>query len=216
MLTPNRRDERQPEKLRKILIDSGFSISSTIDLSYYEDNGNVLEGTGNIVFSSDYKVAFAMSSPQTDKQLFNKYCKQFGYKPVFFHAYDSASKSIYHTNVIMAIGGGFAVLCSESITDMVEKEMVYKTITDLGLERIDITLKQVEQFCGNIIQLKSNNGDKRIILSRNAYNGFNIHQKRMIPRYGTSISIDIDTIEKIGGGSARCMMAEVILPKLMI
>jgi len=213
MLAYNRRDERQPDKLKQLLSDSGFEVNTCMDWSHHEKEGLILEGTGSIVFSKDYKVAFAMASPRTDEKLFKKYCLYFGYEPVFFHAYDSFSKPVYHTNVIMAVGDGFAVLCSESIKDQTERTSVHSAIKKLGLERIDITLEQVSKFCGNIIQLNSKSKRKKIVLSSNAFEGFTDLQKRRLEQYGSLVEVDIRTIEHVGGGSARCMIAEIFLPK---
>ncbi|MDO8610821.1 MAG: arginine deiminase-related protein, partial [bacterium] len=125
MLTENRRAEKQVDNLKIVLQENGCKIKSIIDWSHHEKNGKILEGTGSIVFSRKHNIAFAISSARTDKQLFEDYCKYFGYKAVFFHAYDSQLKPVYHTNVIIAVGDEFVVLCSESIKDVNERNKVH-------------------------------------------------------------------------------------------
>ena len=209
MLTANRRAERQTDALLQILEENGSQQQKVIDLSLDEIEGNILEGTGSMVLDRQHKVSFAMESPRTSKSEFEKWCQLMGYEGIFFHAYDEKDLPIYHTNVIMSVGEEFVVACTDSIKKQEEKKILEKKFKDLGKKIIPITLQQVSQMCGNILQLRTKNGKKKIIMSENARNGFTPEQRQLLESFGEVVSVDISTIEKIGGGSARCMMAEV-------
>jgi hypothetical protein len=209
LLTSNRRAERQTPLLEKLLISQHIPISEIIDLSTDENEGHILEGTGSLVLDRTHKVVFAMNSPRTTKAELDKWCKITGYQGVFFNAYDANSFPIYHTNVTMNIGQDFAVACLESIKDLSERSLVENSLKLGGKEVIDITIEQMYKFCGNILQLVSNNGLSKIVMSETAFNGFTPNQLNTLQKYGEIVSVCIPTIEEVGGGSARCMLAEV-------
>ncbi len=211
MLTPNRRAERQVGALQTLLQSQGFKVNNIFDLTQSEKKGDILEGTGSMVLEREKKVAFTMMSPRTTKKTFLSFCQKLQYKPVFFHAYDKTSVSVYHTNVLMSIGDAFAVICLDSIKDRKEKEQVIKELNLLKKEIIEISLEQMYAFCGNILQLISVKGKRKIVLSLSAFNAFTKNQKTHLSNYGELIPVTIPTIEKIGGGSARCMLAEIFL-----
>lgn len=212
MLTPNRRAERQTDTLQGFLSQIDISYEDVLDLSSYENEGRVLEGTGSLVLDRANNVAFAMESPRTSKEMFDEWCKKMKYEGVFFHAYDKESLPIYHTNVVMSVGEKFAVWCPESIKDVSERFRIMKKFAELEKESIDITHDQLYKFCGNVLQLDSKSGDSKIIMSTSAYDAFTPAQRIKLDSYGEIVPVNIPTIEQVGGGSARCMLAEVFTP----
>lgn len=210
MLAPNRRQERQLTQVTHCLKESGVSISPNIlDLSKYEEKNHFLEGTGSLILDRVNKVAFANISPRTTPELLTTFCEEMGYTSVVFNAVDKGGSDIYHTNVLMSLGREFAVLCWEAIRDPIQRKIVKETLDDLGKKVIDITYDQLYSFCGNILQILSTSGETKIVMSLSAYNAFKPEQKKALSQFGKLVPVDIATIETIGGGSARCMMAEV-------
>lgn len=211
MLAPNRRQERQAESLENLLKENNIPVSETIDLAIDENSGHILEGTGSLVLDRENKVAFAMESPRTVKEEFEKWSKLMGYEGVLFHSYDKDGFPIYHTNVTMSIGREYAVVCLDSISDNSEKELVKNKLASLNKEIVTLTKDQIYKYCGNTLQVLSKDGSSKIIMSRTAYDGFNLDQLKILEKYGKIITLDIPIIETVGGGSARCMLAEVFL-----
>jgi hypothetical protein len=209
MLTPNRRAEIRVELLKEKLKEHNIGIDGIIDLTYYTKNNKALEGTGSLVLDRVHHVAFVSLSPRTDKEIVNDFCNQLNYRPVFFHSYVQERTLIYHTNVMMSIGTDFAVVCTDSITDQKEKGDVLTELRRLGKKVIEISPGQMHNMCANILELRSKNGDKLIVMSSTAYQHFTPAQKIELEKFGKLVPVDIHTIESIGGGSARCMMAEV-------
>jgi len=209
MLTPNRRAEIRVELLKEKLEEHNISIDGITDLTHYAKNNNALEGTGSLVLDRVHHVAFVSLSPRTDKEVVNDFCGQLDYQAVFFHSYDQEGTLIYHTNVMMSIGIEFAVICADSITDEKKREEVLAELKKLGKKVIEINLTQMENMCANILELRSKNNDKLIVMSSRAYEHFTLAQKTELEKFGKLVPVDIHTIETIGGGSARCMIAEV-------
>jgi len=210
MLTNNRRIER-----RKEIIDAlseEFSIHEIIDISHEELNGRILEGTGSIVFDHNNKVAYANESARTNKNLFYDVCQKLEYEGVFFKAVDERGIDIYHTNVLMTIGNGFAVICKESI-DKADVSFVINSLRSGGLEIVEISYEQMRYFAGNMIQLHNKSGENYLVMSDTAYKSLNDSQKEQLSKYAQFIHSDINTIETVGGGSARCMIAGIHLKK---
>jgi hypothetical protein len=215
MLSENRRMERDRDMLKDIMESSEFEVNRIIDYSEYENQGLILEGTGSLVLDRKNNAVFAIESERTSKALFDKYCEEFNVplnNRVFFHANDKTGLPIYHTNVIMSIGDGFAVICPECVEPDERKEVLSR-LEQLGLEIIEITYAQMTSFCGNILNLKSVNGESIIVMSVTARWNFEDHQVNILQKYGRIVEVNINTIETVGGGSARCMMAEIFLPK---
>ncbi len=208
MLAHNRRSERQVDNLRKILPTDSLKV---IDLSEDEQKGLILEGTGSLVLDRKVKLAYALWSKRTTKEEFDKWCKLMGYQGIFFTGVDDDNYPVYHTNVVMSIGEDFAVICLESIASKEERQLMTETLKESGKEIIEISLIQMKNFCGNILQLISTDKKRKIIMSKNAHNSFTSKQKKALSKYGELVEVDIATIEKIGGGSARCMMTEIFL-----
>jgi len=215
MLSENRRLERDRDSLEEVFASSGFKVNRYIDYSEYEKQGLILEGTGSLVLDRKNNAVFAIESERTSRVLFDKYCNEMNIplgNRVFFHANDNKGKPIYHTNVIMSIGDGFAVICSECI-EPGERRQVLTKLEELRFEIVDITYSQLQNFCGNILNLKNNKGESLIILSASAMWNFEEKQAEILQKYGKLIEVSINTIESVGGGSARCMIAEIFLPK---
>lgn len=210
MFAENRRLERKPDVIAAI--KSKFSLVNTIDLSGYEDQHKYLEGTGSIVLDRDKHIAYACVSPRTDQELFNEFCRKMNYEPVVFHAVDASGGAIYHTNVMMCVADKFVVICLDSISDAPEKKMVVDKIVSSGKEVIEITIEQMNHFAGNMLQVNDADGKKYLVMSSQAYESLTQQQVRKLESYNEIIYSSLDTIEKNGGGSARCMMAEVHLP----
>jgi hypothetical protein len=205
MLAENRRSERRED------IISSFRKKDTtvIDLSEFESKNIYLEGTGSIVFDYKYKVAYANISPRTNKMLFEKLCKQLGFQSVAFKAVDSAGADIYHTNVLMCIGNDFSVLCEACIKDPNELNKVKVSLKDSNHEIISISYDQLNSFAGNMYQLNNHKGESFIILSEQAFKSLHADQIKKLEHYGKLLPFPLYTIEKYGGGSARCMIAEI-------
>lgn len=210
MLAPNRRAERQLEKVRSLMPWMEINPERVLDLTGFENAGQFLEGTGSLIFDRSSKVVFAHESPRTSFKALDAFCKQTGYTAVKFHAFDSEERPIYHTNVVMSIGAGVSVVCLESIRDRAERTNVEFRLQDLGLDVIDITLDQLRSFCGNVLEIKSTAGQSHILMSMTAYDAFTDQQRRrLMTPVGKIVPVAIETIEKVGGGSARCLVAEV-------
>ena len=210
MQAENRRLERREDIINGL--EDNFNVYRIEDLSRFETEGKFLEGTGSMVLDREHKIAYACLSPRTDQEVLNIFCAQAGYTPITFKAVDARGVAIYHTNVLMGIGSGFAVICLDSITDTDERKKVISALTDAGKEIIDISFDQVDRFAGNLLEVKNEASATLIVMSKSAYDAFNETQKEALSKYGKLIYADINIIETIGGGSARCMMAEVFLP----
>lgn len=209
MFAVNRRQERKQHVLDAIV--GKFVVDSNIDFTGSEANNVFLEGTGSMVLDRDKQIAYACLSPRTDKDLLQLFCKQFDYTPVAFIANDENGSAIYHTNVMMCVADKFVVICLVSITDETEKNMVIQSIENSGKTIIDISFYQMNHFAGNMLQVCNQQGDKFLVMSSQAYHSLTSEQVATIESYQPIIHADITTIETNGGGSARCMMAEVFL-----
>jgi hypothetical protein len=210
MQAENRRLERREDIIAKL--EDRFAVKHIIDLSRFETEGKFLEGTGSMVLDRENKIAYACISPRTNREVLNLFCEQTGYKAICFDAVDEHGKAIYHTNVLMCIGSKFAVVCLDSIPNPHEKIVVTESLKSNRKEIIDITFEQMNQFAGNMLEVKNKAGENLIIMSKNAYRSLLHEQIAALEKYGKLIYTDINTIETNGGGSARCMMAEVHLP----
>ncbi|MEY3678876.1 MAG: hypothetical protein RI924_1017 [Bacteroidota bacterium] len=211
MYAPNRRLERRMDIVESL--KKTFQINRVLDWSAYENQSKFLEGTGSVVFDHVHQTAYACLSPRTDQALFLELCRYLNYKPVYFSAYDAAGKEIYHTNVMMCIGEQFALICLESIHDKQERALVMDALSNTGHQVIEITLEQMSQFAGNMLCLKNRQGDTFLVLSGTAHHCLSHSQKEKLSQYAELLPLNISTIEKVGGGSVRCMIAEVFLPK---
>ncbi len=212
MFAVNRRKERNHDVLLKI--SKRFSIQQTIDLSHYEEKDIFLEGTGSMVLDRDNKIAYACLSPRTDKKILEDFCRKMNYTAASFFAAGSDGQAIYHTNVMMCVADKYVVICLYAIPDHTERKQVEKTITGSGKEIIPITLDQMNHFAGNMLQVQNAKGDKILVMSSQAYASLTKDQKQQLGSFNTIVHSPLTTIETNGGGSARCMMAEIHLPLL--
>jgi len=215
MFAENRRLERREEVLEMIEA-AGFVIHNMVDYTSAEDENIFLEGTGSLILDRKHGVAYCALSPRADEDLFIEFCEDFEYTPVVFTAYQTVNGQrlpIYHTNVMMCLGDTFAVICLDCIDDKSERKNVLKHLKDTGKEVIAITEDQVNSFAGNMLQLKNREGKKFIIMSNAAYQSLSREQVQKLQKHGELLYSSLDTIEACGGGSARCMMAEVFLPE---
>lgn len=211
MLAENRRWERRQDIVESF--KQSFEVYRIIDLTNFEIQNKFLEGTGSIVFDHKNRKAYACISSRTNPEILEVLCNQLDYTAVMFEATDSSGQAIYHTNVMLCIGNDFAVVCLESIADFEDQLRIKGSLSNDGLECIEISRKQMLCFAGNMLQVINRMGVKHLILSQTALNSLDQSQKERLAKYGTLTAICIPTIETIGGGSARCMLAEVFLSK---
>lgn len=215
MFAKNRRNERREEDVLSLLEEKGFLINDVIDFTSAEDDEVFLEGTGSIILDRENELAYACISQRTDEDLLIEFCEELEYTPVIFHANQTVNgdrKPIYHTNVMMCIADKYAIVCLDSIDDKKEKKNVCGYLLESEKEIIPITEDQMHQFAGNMLQI-GGLGQSYLVMSQTAYNSLLEDQKNKIEKYNPILPVKIDLIEKLGGGSARCMMAEVFLPK---
>lgn len=209
MLTPNRRAERRADVVEQL--KDWCVVSRVLDLSQYEQEERFLEGTGSIVFDHSAKTAYACLSPRTDKMILEVLCRELGYEPLTFRAVNEDGIEIYHTNVVMGIGPGYAVICLDAIRDQQEREQIVDTLNRSAKEIVAISQEQMNQFGGNVLALHNSSGQSFLALSESAYNSLTPEQIAIIKQYSELIPIAIPTIETIGGGSVRCMIAQNFL-----
>ena len=215
MYAENRRRERR-EEFFELLEDSGFKIEQIVDYTEAEDENLFLEGTGSIVLDRQNERAYCARSARADEGLFIEFCEEFEYFPVVFTAFQTVGNKrlpIYHTNVMMCVAEEFCVICLEAIDDKKERKTVIEQLKKSGKEIIAITEKQMHRFAGNMLQLKTKHGEKVLVMSKSAHEALTAQQIERINNYCGILSSDLHTIETCGGGSARCMMAEIFLPK---
>ena len=214
MCAVNRRWERRSDILE--MLQEKFQVKEIVDLSASENEGNFLEGTGSMIFDHDYKIAYGSVSLRLDEKLFRDFCKKFGFTPVVFHSYQTANNErlpIYHTNVMMCVADKFVVICLDCIDDETERVNVVNAIVNSGKEIVEISENQMQQFAGNMLQIQNSEGKKFLVMSQSAYQSLTEEQISTIEKYSEIIYSDLETIETNGGGSARCMLAEVFLEK---
>lgn len=211
MFAVNRRQERKPHVLEKL--QERFIIERTFDLTHYEKDQLFLEGTGSMVLDRDLKIAYACLSPRTDKTVLGEWCRAMDYQPIVFDAVDGTGKPVYHTNVIMCVADRYVVICMDSLPQAAERKLVCNTIDQSGKELIDITIDQMNQFAGNMLQVASIQGETLLVMSTRAYESLTPEQVNRLRSYNRIIHAPLQTIETNGGGSARCMMAEVFLER---
>ena len=215
MFAENRRGERR-EDILDILEEDGFVINEIMDYTSAEEDGFYLEGTGSIILDRENGKAYCALSPRADEELFIEFCEDFEYSPVLFEAFQTVAgerKLIYHTNVMMCIGDTFAVICAECIDDKKERKMVLDSLRGDEKEIILITEAQVNNFAGNMLEVRGADDRRYLVMSAAAHKSLSKKQIAQLEEHVTILSSSLDTIEACGGGSARCMMAEIFLPQ---
>jgi len=215
MFAENRRSERR-EEILDILEDKGFHIENIVDYTSAETDGFYLEGTGSLLLDRANGIAYCALSPRADEELFIEFCEDFDMAPVIFNAYQTINnerKLIYHTNVMMCLGTTFAVICADCIDDKQERKFVLEQLKKSSKEVILISENQVNNFAGNMLELVGANQQKLLVMSAAAHQSLTADQLAKLEKHAQIVSSSLDTIEACGGGSARCMMAEIFLPK---
>jgi hypothetical protein len=213
MFAPTRRKERRRQIIDTVL-RTGFRSDRRVNLEFNEKLNRFLEGTGSIIFDHQHRLAYACLSPRTEAGLLNELCAELGYKAVVFHSVDAQGQDIYHTNVMMALGETFVVICMDTVRDAGEREMLEAIFKKTQKEIISITLDQMNAFAGNMLQVRNKQGQTILVMSEQAYKTLTPVQVQQIEQHTRVLHSPIYTIEKYGGGSARCMMAEVFLPEV--
>jgi hypothetical protein len=210
MQAPNRRLERRLD----IIDDLGknYHVAKIVDLTHFEQEGKYLEGTGSLVLDRMKRIAYACLSPRTDTSVLAEFSSRTGYSVVAFSAVDAAGIPVYHTNVVMSIGDVFAVVCLAAISDPDQRLMVRQSLVNSGKHVIDITLEQMANFAGNMLLVTTRKGEKLLIMSTQAFYSLSARQRDELDDFATLFHFNLEMIESNGGGSARCMIAEIHLP----
>jgi len=209
MCTENRRTEVRPDILD--FISQRTNSKNQIDLRSFITENKFLEGTGSIVFDYRAKIAFASESPRTDVSLFEDFCKRINYKPISFQSTDLKGDLIYHTNVMMTVADGYALVCFDSISNAVERKMLELKLTETNHEIIPISFQQMNQFAGNCIEVLNADKQSFLLMSETAFRSLNSDQIAKIEKFSKILSFQIPVIETIGGGSVRCMITGVFV-----
>ncbi len=210
MFAVNRRLERA-ESVIETVKKAGFLIKKRLHLEESEAHDRFLEGTGSIIFDHENQLAYACLSPRTDGQLLEDFCKKTGCTAILFRATDAAGQEIYHTNVMMAMGETFVVICLDSIGDADERHQLTEVFESTGKEIIEISLDQMNHFAGNMLQVQNTAGDRILVMSEQAFQSLSPGQIETLASHTKLLHQPLPTIETYGGGSARCMMAEIFL-----
>ena len=215
MFAPNRREEKRDEILQHL--SQTYEIQEVYDWTEFEAEDMYLEGTGSMVIDHVLKIVYACLSPRTHPSLVQKFAKINGYQAITFTAKDDNGQLIYHTNVMLSIGDGYAVLCADAIEDDAERIAVIQLLASTGRDVVPITLQQMKAFAVNMLQVRNQKEASFIVMSRTAFDSLEAYQKEALERFGALLPIDVTTIETVNGGSVRCMMAEIFLqPKLTV
>lgn len=206
---------RRRERRRKVIdtvLSRGFLSKTRLNFEFNEKLSRFLEGTGSIVFDHQHRLAYACASPRTDVELLEELCQKLGYRPISFKAVDAEGQAIYHTNVMMALGETFAVVCLDAVANPSEKAALTDIFTQTGKTLVPITFDQMNRFAGNMLQVRNLDGEGLLVMSSQAYQSLLPTQVAALEEHTRLLHSPIPTIETFGGGSARCMMAEVFLP----
>ncbi len=212
MEAPNRRTERRPDIIERLVDEFGFQVTEVLDLSEHENSGHYLEGTGSMVLDRVNRVAYACLSSRTQLDPLGDFAQRMGYDVVAFDAVDKNGVPIYHTNVLMNVGEALAVICDEAIVRDEQREAVMTRLRESGHDVVSISYDQLEAFAGNMLELRSKEGDRVVALSSQAWNSLDTEQRRVLQANAKIVSSPINNIENSAGGSVRCMLAEIHLP----
>lgn len=212
MFARNRRAERKQGV--KDTIARLFHVKAQLDFTGEEARERYLEGTGSMVLDRENRIAYACLSARTEQQLFEDWCRQMHYQPCSFVSKDEQGGEIYHTNVMMCVADQYVVICLDSIVALEERERVLATIQQTGKQVVEISYVQMNQFAGNMLQLENGQGQKFLVMSSSAFHALRAEQVKQLESFNPIIHADLNTIETNGGGSARCMIAEVFLPPI--
>lgn len=210
MLAPSRRTERRPEIVE--LLKERVGYWDVVDYTPYEEEGKFLEGTGSLVLDRVNRIAFACESPRTHPEVVTRFCADFGYRQAMFAAADMNGKAIYHTNVMIAITSDFAFVCMEAIGDENHRMLVDRELDQSGRKTIRLTFDEMHGYCGNVLEVQTQRGEKRLVMSSTAWLNFRPKIKEIILDKVKPLLLQVGAIQDLGGGSARCMIAELFTP----
>ena len=208
VLYPMRAASRRIERRADIVEALRVAYPRVVDLTPYEEDGRFLEGTGSLVIDDAARIVYAGVSPRTDPGLAEEWGRRMGYDPLVFHTADDRGQPVYHTNVLLALGTGWAVVCSETIEPQ-DRGEILAALAETGHGAIEISREQMEAFCGNVLELEGGPGERLVVMSDRAYHAFTDEQRAALASRGALVHVDLTTIETHGGGSARCMLAEL-------
>lgn len=209
MLVPNRRFEKRDDIL--VALSKKFEVKDVVDWTEYEAEGFYLEGNGSMVMDHKNKIIYASLSERTNTNLLQQFARYHGFKVITFHATDAEQVPVYYTNMMMTVGDGFTLICETAIRNEIERIAVVQLLLATGHAVIPISLEQMQQFAGNVLQVENAHHEKCIVLSQNAFNSLTREQLKKLQGFGNLVPVNIPTIESVGGGSVRCMMAEIFL-----
>ncbi len=210
---------RRAERRRDIILDLerryAFWLKRVVDYSEQEEKGAIVEGTGSLIFDHEHALAYACLSERTHPGLMSVIASDLGYEPIYFSAVDKNGRAVYHTNVLMSVGESFVILCEEALPNAADLKKLRQKIEASGKELIPISLTQMSRFAGNLLQVQSQSdtANKPIVMSTQAFHALSEEQRNRLRHYGPLVHSPLETIETLGGGSARCMLAEIALPK---
>ncbi|MBS0376181.1 MAG: amidinotransferase [Proteobacteria bacterium] len=213
MAVPSRRRERRPELIVALAARHGWRMTTTLDFTNLEDRGEFVEGTGSLVFDHGARLAYAALSPRTHSSAVASVCRALGYEAVEFHAHDDAGREVYHTNVLMAVGPALAVLASGMVAPGADLRRVFDALEGSGKTLLDISGEQVAAFAGNLLFIDGGRQGPLAALSRRAWGSLTRAQRALLEQHARPVICGVETIEHIGGGGIRCMLAEIFLPR---
>jgi hypothetical protein len=209
VLYPMRARSRRGERWPALVTWLGERYPTVVDLTATETGGAFLEGTGSLVIDEPSRIVYASVSSRTDPGLVAEWSARFGYTPHIFRATGRDGREVYHTNVVMGLGDGWAVVCAESVRSQEDRDRVQESLVRTGHEVVQITLDQMHDFCGNVLGLENHEGERFVVMSERAHRSFRPDQLAVLSRHAQPLHVDLTTIETHGGGSARCMLAEL-------
>ncbi|MEI8296451.1 MAG: arginine deiminase-related protein [Pseudomonadota bacterium] len=213
MAVPNRRRERRPELLVALAAQHGWQITQLLDLTGLEGRGQIVEGTGSLVLDREARLAYASRSARTHDEAVTAVCTALGYEPILFNAYDTAGREIYHTNVLMAVGPSIAVLASGMVAPGAGLRRVFDALERSNKQLLDLSAEQVGEFAGNLLFLDGGKQGPLVALSRRAWASLTRAQRVLLEQHARPVPCSVETIEHVGGGGIRCMLAEIFLPR---
>lgn len=207
MFAPNRRDERDDKIVE--LIKRETASTAVVDLTDYEKRDLFLEGTGSMILDRENRIAYVCHSVRSNEEVLGDFCSKLDYTYIYFDASDKRGEKIYHTNVMMSIGTDVAIICLDAVDNISDRELIIESLEESGKEVFEISLDQMDSFAGNMLELHNREGEKILVMSLSAYNSLDSFQRERLNSFYRLLTPDLNTIEMNGGGSARCMMAEI-------
>lgn len=212
MEAENRRTERRADIIERLVDEFGFQVSEVLDLTAHENSGHYLEGTGSMVLDRVNRVAYACLSSRTQLDPLGDFAQRMGYDVVAFDAVDRDGTPIYHTNVLMSVGESIAIICDAAITRDEQRDALMTRLRDTGHDVLSLSYDQLDAFAGNMLELRSKEGDRVLVMSSRAWDSLESKQQKVLQTNGRIVSSPVDNIESSAGGSVRCMLVEIHLP----